>query len=156
MAYLKLQFKIRMPFYTLLVSLFSLIGLCSGGIWKSADPYTYPVDYGVDISFPIHHYQQDDTVFRDRYKKLMAGCYSSASAAQCDGTERARLEMNMHQPATQHNYTEIGFKKMKLPDVVFKPLLEFFENNKDKEKKEAWQPGNTYVNHWDTPPYMVR
>eukprot|EP00605_Chrysophyceae_sp_TOSAG23-4_P000532 GSChrysophyteH1.ASY1.ANO1.601.1 assembled CDS len=63
--------------------------------------------------------------------------------------------MSLDQPAHQHNYTKIGFLKRKLPDNIFKRLKDFFEENKHKEKAEQWPRGNTYVNHWKAPTYMV-
>jgi prolyl 4-hydroxylase len=116
----------------------------------------YPEEYGVDNSFPIHHYQTRNNIHKARYEQSMAGCYKQASRSLCDGTERARMEMNRDQPATQHNYTEIGFKKMRVPEELFKNILAFYTENKDKEKVESWPAGNTYVNHWEVPSMMIR
>jgi hypothetical protein len=137
-----------------------LVG-AQGALWPGSKAVSttaelYPTEYGVDHSFPIHHYQSANTIFKKRYEQSMAGCYKQSSRAQCDGTELARLEMNRNQPATQHNYTEIGFKKLRLPDDVFQQLVEFYNTYKDSEKTESWPPGNTYVNHWESPSYMVR
>jgi len=55
----------------------------------------------------------------------------------------------------QVNYTDTGFKKIKAPEAVMKLLREHWENNKDKQKQESWPMGNTYVNHWSAPTYMV-
>jgi hypothetical protein len=63
--------------------------------------------------------------------------------------------MNLQQAKTQHNYTEIGFKKATVPDEAWIPLKKFWDENKDKMKEEMWPAGNTYVNHWDSPSYMV-
>lgn len=114
-----------------------------------------PSDYGVDVSYPIHHYQSGNTIFKSRYEQSMAGCYKQSSQRQCDGNELARLEMNRNQPKTQHNYTEIGFKKMKVPQHVWEPLIAFYNANKHLEKLENWPPGNTYTNNWDSPTYMI-
>lgn len=122
----------------------------------SAAADLYPTEYGVDHSFPIHYYQTKNNVHKKRYEASMAGCYKQASRSLCDGNERARMEMNRQQPAQQHNYTEIGFKKLRVPDAVFKPLLEFYNKYKDNEKVESWPAGNTYVNHWESPSMMVR
>ena len=34
--------------------------------------------------------------------------------------------MNLDQPSHQHNYTEIGFKKLKAPKAAWEPLLKFY------------------------------
>ena len=85
----------------------------------------------------------------------MEGCYKLYSKRECDATERARLDMSIKQPATQYNYTEIGFKKMTLPKAAWDPLLAFYEKNKHDAQPEAWGRGNTYVNTWATPSMMV-
>ena len=85
----------------------------------------------------------------------MNGCYKKYSREECDGNERARMAMNLNQPRSQHNYTEIGFKKLNVPKSAWQPLLQFWESNKDKLEPESWPPGNTYTNHWESPTYMV-
>ena len=113
-------------------------------------------DYGVDVSFPIHRYIKDkSSVFYERYQKTMAGCYEAYSKRECDATELARMEMNLEQPRAQHNYTELGFKKIRVPDEIFKDILTFYEEHKDEEKLENWPRGNTYVNNWESPSYMI-
>jgi prolyl 4-hydroxylase len=122
-----------------------------------------PSDYGVDVSFPIHHYSSKRTgysnplkgYFMARYERHMKGCYDKFSFRECDANERARLEMSLEQPATQYNYTKIGFMKRRLPDDLFKMITTFWEANKGKEKLEQWPRGNTYTNNWVAPTYMV-
>ena len=115
--------------------------------------------YGVDVSFPIHHsvskFQDTNSVHAQRYRKTMDGCYKAYSRGECDATERARIDMCLTQPRSQHNYTEIGFKKMRVPALIWGDLLRFWEENKEKEIEEDWPPGNTYVNNWESPSYMV-
>ena len=109
--------------------------------------------YGVDVSFPIHHsvakFQDTNSVHAQRYRKTMEGCYKAYSKGECDATERARIDMCMTQPRSQHNYTEIGFKKMRVPSLIWGEILRFWEENKEKEIEEDWPPGNTYVNNWE-------
>jgi hypothetical protein len=31
----------------------------------------------------------------------------------------------------------------------------FWQNNKDKGTREAWQAGNSYVNHWSSPTTLI-
>lgn len=118
-------------------------------------------EYGVDISYPIHHNMnlksENPTIrfFAERYDKMMKGCHAKYSYRECDANERARIEMSLEQPATQVNYTEIGFKKMVAPPGAWEPLKEYWAENKHKEKAEQWPRGNTYVNNWEVPSYMV-
>lgn len=114
-------------------------------------------DYGVDHSFPIHHYidKNKSPFFAKQYDTMIQGCYNKFSRRECEGTERARIAMNLEQPASQHNYTEIGFKKLRAPPAAWEPLIAFYEANKNEEKLEEWPRGNTYVNSWDSPTYMV-
>ena len=113
-------------------------------------------DYGVDVSFPIHgHIQDKNSVFYKRYQETMASCYKAYSKGECDATENARMAMNLAQPKQQHNYTEMGFRKDRVPEALFKEILEFYELNKDNEKLEDWPRGNTYVNNWISPSYMI-
>lgn len=127
------------------------------GSGKDKEPPIDAENYGVDFSSPIHHYldKKRAPVAYDRYQKFMQGCYDKYSKRECDVTEQVRINMNYEQPSTHHNYTEMGFKKMKLPDHIWIPIKEFYENNKHKEKLERWPRGNTYVNHWDSPSYMI-
>jgi hypothetical protein len=66
-----------------------------------------PTDYGVDVTFPIHHYiTERDSFFAKRYGDYITGCYRKwGSKIECDTCERARLEMSVLQPASEHNYT---------------------------------------------------
>jgi hypothetical protein len=71
----------------------------------SAPSRTDPQDYGVDITFPMHHSIEGDTHYARRYRKLMQGCYDTWSQEDCDRFEDFRMEMAREQPPTQHNYT---------------------------------------------------
>jgi hypothetical protein len=115
---------------------------------------TRPED-GVDVSFPQHHYLDPNTWQGKRYKKFITGCYDKFKKSICDATEIARINQNFDQPRGEHNYTEVGFKKIRVPDHVWSIIKEFWDTNKDKEELEKWPPGNTYTNNWDTPTYMV-
>ena len=53
-------------------------------------------------------------------------CYSKFSKRECKANEDARIHMNLDQPSHQHNYTEIGFKKLKAPKAAWEPLLKFY------------------------------
>jgi len=142
-----------------------ILDVFSGSSSSSRDDATDPNDpldeYGVDVTFPIHHYLNVNSkhatkrLFAERYRDYMKGCIDAYSKRECEGNERARVDMNFNQPRSQHNYTEMGFKKMRIPDELWRDLQEFWDENKAKERVESWPRGNTYVNHWSTPSYMV-
>jgi len=89
----------------------------------------------------------------------MEGCrhHYAESASDCDETEVERLEMNARQPPSMVNYTELGFSKVKAPKKVFAALVKFWEENSGiaNEQPEAWDSGNTYTNHWESPTFML-
>jgi hypothetical protein len=85
----------------------------------------------------------------------MESCAAKYSHNECLSSERARVKMSLDQPRTQHNYTKVGFKKLRLPEGVYKTIKNFYENNKHKPHLENWPRGNTYTNHWDAPTYMI-
>ena len=70
-------------------------------------------------------------------------------------TEEQRIDQCFDQPQRQHNYTELGFKKMKVPDNVWELVSQFWQANKDKPSNENWPRGNTYTNHWESPTEFV-
>jgi len=53
------------------------------------------------------------------------------------------------------NYTSAGYAKVQLPPHVMKRLQNFWENNEGEEEGEQWPSENTYVNHWESPTYML-
>jgi len=141
-------------------------------------------NYGVDISFPVHHgistnyawlphntdpnqsYETDEYKDmpvqilgnrKDFYENFINGCrerYGKKEHA-CDETERDRMAMSVRQPQSMQNYTETGFKKIRAPESLRKLLTNYWEKNKEARKEEKWSTGNTYVNHWAAPTYMV-
>lgn len=146
---------------------------------------TQEVEYGVDVSFPMHrskvstnypwlphNVDPENNPTPDEYKGMplqplgnvqkfyddyVQGCRDKYGkhGHLCDSTESDRVEMSLRQPASMTNYTDIGFKKIKCPEKVWKLLLNFWEKNKDKKVSENWNKGNTYTNHWAAPTYMV-
>lgn len=155
----------KLQFFRFLLASSSIFSLLHKSYASLSDIFNVPKDskevdphnYGVDVSFPIHYYldRSKAPVGYDRYAQMMKGCYDRYSKRECDSTERARLAMNRDQPRSQHNYTEMGFKKLRVPLSAWEPLLQFYENNKAKKRPETWPRGNTYVNHWETPSYLV-
>ncbi|CAB9501183.1 Protein phosphatase 1 regulatory subunit 12A [Seminavis robusta] len=143
------------------------------------------VEYGVDVSFPIHHRKVSDNFAwlphnqdpahhktpkqfeemvvsplpgrEEMYLDFIKSCEKAfgGRASRCRMTEQDRIDMSLRQPQSMQNYTEVGFKKIKAPEKVFKMVKEFWEANKDKEKKETWGTANTYTNNWVVPTHMV-
>lgn len=116
-----------------------------------------PPEYGVDCTYPIHWgmNRQECSHFAERYDKIMAGCAKIASKEECDENEQGRLLHSREQAKTQHNYTYLGFKKVKAPREVWQPLIDFYNKYKANKKLEKWYRGATIVNTWDSPTYMV-
>jgi hypothetical protein len=90
-----------------------ILNLVGASLWSTSSSETKevikdPSDYGVDVTFPVHHYLKEDNFFKRRYDGWMEGCYKEYSKRECDATERARLEMSMEQTASQYNYTKTG------------------------------------------------
>mmetsp|Transcript_53153 Transcript_53153/g.159074 ORF Transcript_53153/g.159074 Transcript_53153/m.159074 type:complete len:306 (-) Transcript_53153:898-1815(-) len=114
--------------------------------------------YGVDTSFPIHHSVVSPAASNplgDRqsiYDSFVSDCrsYFGRKGNACDHTEKERVAMSLRQPRAMQNYTELGFKKIRAPEKVFRLISDFWDKNKDNTKMEKWYTGNTYVNHWDT------
>ncbi|KAL7563090.1 hypothetical protein ACA910_022583 [Epithemia clementina (nom. ined.)] len=119
-------------------------------------------DYGVDCTFPIHGKQLK---CRDRfgderekfYEAFMQGCrdYYGKKGGRCDTTEDDRIEMSLRQPQSMVNYTSTGFKKIRAPQRTMDLLLGHWNRNKENKKQEVWGTGSIYVNHWESPTYMV-
>lgn len=106
----------------------------------------------------------------------MEGCYKLYSNRQRDASEKTRLDLNLMQAKSVHNYTKVGFLKRKIPKGlrprtymefmvkilnalytfadIWEPLIKFYESHKNEKKIEAWSPGYTYVNHWESPTYV--
>mmetsp|Transcript_34570 Transcript_34570/g.78892 ORF Transcript_34570/g.78892 Transcript_34570/m.78892 type:complete len:275 (-) Transcript_34570:103-927(-) len=132
--------------------------------------------YGVDASFPIHNSftgnnAQISQALRtfgperlDAYTDFIRGCESfyepRGSANACIQSENDRLRLNLEQPVMMSNYTETGFKKIKLNDSLFYNLQNFWNHTLESKggvegiEEEYWPDGNTYTNHWVSPTRM--
>ncbi len=53
------------------------------------------------------------------------------------------------------NYTDVGYKKIRAPEHVFKMITEFWEANKNKESDEQLPEGNSFLNYWENAVKMV-
>ena len=113
------------------------------------------MQYGVDISYPIHHGLESGTFQWDRWHTSMEHCAKKYSKGSCDANERSRMQLNRVQPPLQKNYTELGYAKLRAPENAYRRLKTFFDQFRNNEQEEAWPAGNTYTNHWDVPTYMI-
>jgi hypothetical protein len=128
-----------------------------GAVFSKVDLTKDPPEYGVDCSYPIQHAinKKECPYWYVQYQKLMQGCYKAYSQAECDANEADRLRMNLAQPKTQHNYTEIGFKHTKTPKAAWDLIMRFYNEHKTEGKLEKWYRGNTIVNTWESPSQMI-
>jgi prolyl 4-hydroxylase len=90
----------------------------------------------------------------DKYLKACVEYYGERGHRCLDG-EEGRVEMSLRQPQSMKNYTKLGYTKIRAPEPVFALIKEFWEANKGKENIENWGVGNVYVNHWDSPSYIL-
>jgi len=117
-------------------------------------------EYGMDISYPIHHSPIESSeifgnIQKTRYEEFLKTCRHNGGGEMCDLHEEERLRNNRMQPPQMRNFTEAGFTKIKCPEKVFKLLKEFWEKNRHDQVVEDWARGNTVTNNWLTPSYMV-
>lgn len=173
-----------------ILCLLALVTSANAGFWsdteENKEPKTpdEPVEYGVDVSFPIHHeeistnydwltHNMDSTIQTPRqykdmvrqplghrkefYEEFLDSCvkHFGNKGQRCVVNEADRIAMSLRQPQSMQNYTEIGFKKIRAPEEIFGLIKEFWDRNKDKGKAEQWGVGNTYTNNWQSPSKMV-
>ena len=92
------------------------------------------------------------------YNKFIQGCkkaYGPLGKAQtCLDNEEERLRLNRDQPRTMTNFTDVGFKKIRLPDYLWFDLKTYWDDNVmakggiENLEEEYWPEANTYTNHW--------
>mmetsp|Transcript_11376 Transcript_11376/g.16920 ORF Transcript_11376/g.16920 Transcript_11376/m.16920 type:complete len:468 (-) Transcript_11376:74-1477(-) len=69
--------------------------------------------------------------------------------------DKFRLSNNVVQPQGLPRFTEVGFKKIRVPDDVWDTIISYYRNNKNRPKIEQWQKGNVYTNNIEAPSFMV-
>ncbi|KAL7537318.1 hypothetical protein ACHAXR_007727 [Thalassiosira sp. AJA248-18] len=132
---------------------------------------TYADDYGVDTSFPIHHnfLGHDDDISNtlqkfgpqkiELYAEYINGCKEKYApehlAGECTRNEEDRMALNLSQPRAMTNYTDVGFKKMRVPEHLWTILSEFWDETManggiENLETEYWPEANTYTNHWSS------
>jgi prolyl 4-hydroxylase len=128
------------------------------------------VDYGVDVSYPMHYADisknydwlphnldpsletPEEYVGREVqhlgdkqtfYDNLLQGCVAhyDKKGFICQETENDRIAMNLRQPKSMLNYTQLGFTKIRAPTEVFELLKEFWNDNRDRAEEEEWSTG---------------
>jgi len=114
---------------------------------RTGDGYT-SVGYGVDVSFPMHHYPDPKSWGGVMYDDFMQGCAADYRMSSCKSNEESRMAMNRDQIPRQRNFTELGFAKIKAPQAVYGAARRFWDLHRDSTTSEQWPAGNTYVNHW--------
>jgi len=72
-----------------------------------------------------------------------------------ENNEQRRKYLNQVQPAKVPKFTTVGYDLRKMPSPVWEEVLQFWEQNKEIQEKEGWDAGNSYVNHWESPTFMV-
>ena len=170
---------------TVLVVVVMVVVVVAATAVVAAAPAETEVEYGVDVSFPIHQRDvsnnypwlphnadpanhptpreyQDMSLQplgdrRAAYDEFLQGCkeFYGRKGQACIQTEIDRIEMNLRQPQSMQNYSDTGYKKIKAPKEVFKLLEDFWKKNHLVQSTENWPAGNTYTNHWVAPTYMV-
>lgn len=88
------------------------------------------------------------------YDGLLKGC-RDRYGDECDVNERERVELNVEQPGNMVNFTETGYKKVRLPEHAFSLLSKFWERNKNREELELWDKGDMTTNFWEADQHMV-
>ncbi|KAL3929917.1 MAG: hypothetical protein SGBAC_011995 [Bacillariaceae sp.] len=96
------------------------------------------------------------------YDNLMQGCRDNYNikgnrrGTSCRSSENARIDRCVRQPTGVHNYTKVGYHKLRAPEKLFQAIKTFWDQHKDDRKVlEVWDSGNTAVNHWESPTYRV-
>ena len=97
----------------------------------------------------------DRQSFHDSFMKGCRDHFGMIKGIICTSNDLDRIHMNLRQPASMQNYTEIGFAKIKAPSELFEAISYFWEKNKDNGKMEEWGVGNIYTNNWISKSDMI-
>jgi hypothetical protein len=116
----------------------------------------------IEDSWPNKQHPLEEPFQNDRYIHFLQGCYQTYGKALCDAREQERIALNAMQPALQTNFTSNGYTKVRLSDVAFLLLQDFWDLHSSPEsleqasshpalRTEIWNRGSMYVNHWEAP-----
>jgi prolyl 4-hydroxylase len=131
------------------------------------DKLTAPQQQGSSLSYSCH----DDLTWavatreiperpgsrRKEYEAFMQSCEKhAATAGQCQLQDNWRMQMNMYQPRSMYNFSDIGYTKGRVPHQIFTLISDFWNNNKHEQVLE-WDNVTTdiYQNKIDVPTSMV-
>ena len=65
-------------------------------------------------------------------------------------TNLSRLKQNEAQPPTVKTFTDVGFKKQRIPSNLLRRLQEFHEQNEGKRADEGWNEDDNHVNFYES------
>eukprot|EP00624_Nannochloropsis_granulata_P007380 evm.model.NODE_7421_length_28612_cov_28.772577.11 len=65
-------------------------------------------------------------------------------------TNISRLKQNEAQPPTVRTFTDVGFRKQRIPANLLRHLQEFHEQNEDKRADEGWNEDDLHVNFYES------
>jgi prolyl 4-hydroxylase len=109
-------------------------------------------------SFYEHQEQSGPQKRQACYSRYISGCYAQSN--DCENWESERIEMNLMQPRAMVNYTNAGYAKVETPRNVHEMLTDVWQEYHEQDThfqyaEENWEAGNSYVNHWESPTYML-
>eukprot|EP00968_Pinguiococcus_pyrenoidosus_P006249 scaffold427_cov263-Pinguiococcus_pyrenoidosus.AAC.13 len=138
-------------------------------------------DYSFDVSWPIHNQFAEDenyeectkayneggceyekvrrvcpascgTVFERSYGHFIQGCYKRYDRRSCRAVDDQRIKMNVNQPKTQNHFTDVGFRKMRVPTYMVN-LEDHSEDPKGsltgwQLKKRIWDGTKPIIEKW--------
>jgi len=103
---------------------------------------------------PIQPLGNRQQIYND-YLTTCRAYYGETDGSKCDVYEYDRMIMNQRQPQSMQNYTKVGFLKTRAPKKVIDLSTQFWEKNHLNTKTEKWPRGNSYINTWVSPTYMI-
>jgi len=97
----------------------------------------------------------------DKAKKALNDLVRKRTAAEKaevdrENNERRRYYLNREQPPKVPKFTKTGYEVRQFPSPTWEKVIEFWNTHKNNQELERWDPGNSYVNHWEANPTMVQ
>eukprot|EP00581_Thalassiosira_minuscula_P005635 CAMPEP_0183738450 /NCGR_PEP_ID=MMETSP0737-20130205/54570_1 /TAXON_ID=385413 /ORGANISM="Thalassiosira miniscula, Strain CCMP1093" /LENGTH=484 /DNA_ID=CAMNT_0025972981 /DNA_START=478 /DNA_END=1928 /DNA_ORIENTATION=- len=103
---------------------------------------------------PLQPLGDRQSVYNDHLRRCRE--FAGRDSNQCDIYEYDRMLMNQRQPQSMKNYTKVGFLKTRAPEKVVELATKFWDQNHLSMERENWPVGNSYINNWNSPTYMVK
>jgi prolyl 4-hydroxylase len=114
-----------------------------------------------DASWAIYSHKASDRLsghIPSLYASYIEECTKAAMLTSdptaCQHVEDFRLNMNVNQPKSVYNYTEVGYKKIKAPAELYKLIRDFYDKHLGENVTE-WKSVNSYHNMWESPPSFI-